>query len=120
LSGDGVFLGFLNGEHLHLTEESLELNPTDRLILYTDGLIDTISPEGVRFDRSGLHSLLKDVSLMPADELCDAVFDALIEYQGTAEQFDDMTLLVVEVDALTPDPSPTGKDHSEKWMEIEK
>jgi len=117
-----VFLGFLNGEYLHLTEKSLELNPADRLILYSDGMIDTISPEGARFNRSGLHNLMKEVGHLPASELCDAVFDGLAEYQGTAEQFDDMTLLVVEVDALTPDPSPTGKgkDHSEKWMEVEK
>ena len=108
LSGDGVVLGFLSSEHLHLTEESLELDPADRLILYTDGLIDTISPEGTRFDRVGLHALLKDVGHLPANELCDAVFNALIEYQGTAEQFDDMTLLVVEVDALIPIPISHG------------
>ncbi len=106
LSGDGVLLGFHSGEHLHLTEESLELNPADRLILYTDGLIDTISPDGTRFDRGGLYTLLKDVGHLPANELCDAVFNALIEYQGTAEQFDDMTLLVVEVDTHIPISSP--------------
>jgi sigma-B regulation protein RsbU (phosphoserine phosphatase) len=100
LPGDGVFLGFLGSEHLHLSEESLELHPDDRLILYTDGLIDTISPHGARFDRSGLHALLRDMAHLPADELCEAVFDALIAYQGIAEQFDDMTLLVVEVESL--------------------
>jgi sigma-B regulation protein RsbU (phosphoserine phosphatase) len=97
LGGDGTILGFLGSEQLHLTEESLELDPADRLILYTDGLTDTTSPQGTRFDREGLQALLKEVSPLPAEELCDTIFEALSEHQGIAEQFDDMTLLVVEV-----------------------
>ena len=103
LEGEGVFLGFLDNEHLHLTEETLRLNPGDRLLLYTDGLIDTTSPEGQRFDRGGLHTLTQEVSHLPASELCVAIFDRLRAYQGQSEQFDDMTLLVVEVDS---NPSP--------------
>lgn len=119
LSGDGVVLGFLSSQDLHLTEESLELNPADRLILYTDGLIDTISPDGARFDRGGLHTLLKDMGHLPANELCDAVFNALSEYQGTAEQFDDMTLLVVEVDAIIPISSPMGRREDRSRIRLE-
>lgn len=99
LKGDGVFLGFLGSEHLHLTEETIELNADDRLILYTDGLTDTTNAKGERFKQDGLCALLKDIGDLPASELCGAIFAALIEYQGTAEQFDDMTLLVVEVDS---------------------
>jgi serine phosphatase RsbU (regulator of sigma subunit) len=31
------------------------------------------------------------------DEICDATFADLLAHQGTAEQFDDMTMLVVGV-----------------------
>jgi sigma-B regulation protein RsbU (phosphoserine phosphatase) len=98
LSGDGVLLGFLRSDDLHLTEESIKLKCGDRLVLFTDGLTDTTSPQGRRFDRKGLHNLLKEVGQLPANDLCDAIFNTLAEYQGTAEQYDDMTLLVVEVD----------------------
>jgi len=121
LSGDGVFLGFLGSEHLHLTEETLQLNPADRLILYTDGLIDTISPEGNRFDRAGLYALMRDIGHLRADKLCDAVFDTLLDYQGTAEQFDDMTLLVAEIETLTtfgePNVTPSFPVNEERVME---
>jgi hypothetical protein len=51
LVGDGVFLGFLDSDNLHLTEETLKLNPGDRLVLYTDGITDTRSPNGELFTR---------------------------------------------------------------------
>jgi len=102
LKGDGVFLGFLSSEYLHLTEETIRLEPADRLILYTDGLTDTGNLAGERFGRNGLHILLKETGQLPANELCETVFNGLTAYQGAAEQYDDMTLLVVEVDpALT-------------------
>jgi RimJ/RimL family protein N-acetyltransferase len=110
LKGDGVFLGFLSSEHLHLTEENIDLAPADRLVLYTDGLTDTANPQGERFAREGLHTLLKDVGEMPAKELCEAVFDGLTAFQGTAEQYDDMTLLVVEV-------NPSRKQGKLDWGE---
>jgi ribosomal-protein-alanine N-acetyltransferase len=106
LKGEGVFLGFVGTEHLHLSEETLWLNPGDRLLLYTDGLIDTTSQEGQRFDRTGLHALIKEVSHLSAQELCAAIFDRLSAYQGSAEQFDDMTLLAVEVGV---DPTPASR-----------
>ncbi len=113
LGGEGAMLGFFGSEQLRLTEESLQLQPNDRLILYTDGLIDITNPEGERFDRFGLHALLEDISQLPATELCETVFDVLFGYQGVAEQFDDMTLLVA---ALNPSPalpaSGEGNQHS--------
>ena len=98
LRGDGVFLGYLDTQDFFLTEESIRLQPGDRLILYTDGLTDTISPSGRRFDLSGFRNLMKDGIRCTATDLCDTVFDRLAEYRQGAEQYDDMTLLVVALD----------------------
>jgi sigma-B regulation protein RsbU (phosphoserine phosphatase) len=110
LKGEGVLLGFLGSEDLFLTEETVKLKPADRLILYTDGLTDTTSPNGTRFDRQGLQNLLRDFIDLPANELCGAIFAALLAFQDNAEQFDDMTLLVVEVNA--PHPNTTDLEKS--------
>ena len=98
LRGDGVFLGYLDTQDFFLTEESIRLQPGDRLILYTDGITDTISPSGRRFDLSGFRNLMKDGIRCTATDLCDTVFDRLAEYRQGAEQYDDMTLLVVALD----------------------
>jgi serine phosphatase RsbU (regulator of sigma subunit) len=66
--------------------------------LYTDGLTDMMAPDGRLFDRARLESLLRRYATLAPAELCDAVFSDLAAYQGTADQFDDTTMLVVSVD----------------------
>jgi sigma-B regulation protein RsbU (phosphoserine phosphatase) len=97
LPGEGMLLGYLDSEQLTLGEDSLELEPGDRLVLFTDGLIDARSPQGQRLKQIGLAELLKASADLPVDGWVQAVFQALARYQGGAEQYDDMTLLAVEV-----------------------
>jgi serine phosphatase RsbU (regulator of sigma subunit) len=98
LSGEGAFLGYLlDTDELHLTEEQVDLAPGDSLVLYTDGLADLLSPDDRPFGLGQLMALLQSYAGWPADELCAALFADLAAYQGSAEQYDDMTALVVEV-----------------------
>ncbi|MBN1202026.1 MAG: SpoIIE family protein phosphatase [Anaerolineae bacterium] len=98
LSGQGAALGLLEPEMLPLFEEQIDLAPGDRLVLYTDGLTDVTSPTGQLFDRGRLIHLLQSYGDMSPDELCAATFDDLTDYQGGTQQFDDMTMLVVQIE----------------------
>jgi sigma-B regulation protein RsbU (phosphoserine phosphatase) len=97
LSGEGTFLGFPDLDELHLSEETLDLVSDDRLVLYTDGLTDVLAPDNKAFGRERLVTLLQAHRALPATELCAATFAALSAFQDTTEQYDDMTMLVVEV-----------------------
>jgi len=98
LGGEGAFLGYLlDTDELRLSEEQVDLAPGDRLVLYTDGLVDALSPDGHPFGLGRLVPLFQSYASLSADELCAAVFADLATYQGTAEQYDDMTMLVIEV-----------------------
>jgi sigma-B regulation protein RsbU (phosphoserine phosphatase) len=98
LGGQGAPLGFLGEDDLHLSEEQAVLVPGDRLVMYTDGLTDVLAPNGRSFDLDQLKSLLQSHASFPPVELCTAVFTELTAYRGTAEQYDDMAMLVMEVE----------------------
>jgi sigma-B regulation protein RsbU (phosphoserine phosphatase) len=97
LGGRGAILGVMEEDELELSEERLDLSKGDRLVLYTDGMCDVLNPQGEFFELHRLQGLLRYRADLPLQELCAAVFAELHGYQGNAEQFDDMTLLVVEV-----------------------
>jgi sigma-B regulation protein RsbU (phosphoserine phosphatase) len=65
--------------------------------MYTDGLTDALAPDGQPFGLNRLASLLQSYAGLPSDGLCAAIFADLVAYQGTAEQYDDMTMLIVDV-----------------------
>ncbi|MCP4541282.1 MAG: SpoIIE family protein phosphatase [Chloroflexi bacterium] len=98
LGGQGAVLGFLDQDELHLSEEQIVLASGDRLVLYTDGLTDVQSPDERLFDLDQLKSVLGSHANLSPSEMCATTFADLAAYQGSAEQFDDMTMLVVRVE----------------------
>jgi sigma-B regulation protein RsbU (phosphoserine phosphatase) len=97
LVGSGAVLGPLEEKDLNLSEENLELLPGDRLVLFTDGLADALDGESEMFEMHRLESTLRESVNLPAEAMCSAVFKAVADFQGEIEQFDDMTMMVVEV-----------------------
>ncbi len=108
LDGLGIALGVLEGELFNLSEEAVELQPRDRLVLYTDGLVDVIAPSGELYDRPRLINLIKKHASLPAARMCEAVLADLAAYRGEAEPFDDMTILVMEVEDISAPNTPEG------------
>ena len=97
LDADGAVLGLLDAAEFRLQEQQVRLSPGDKLVLYTDGLTDVLNPEGQLSQRKKLEGLLRSGSHDSPAALIDRVFAALANFRGAAEQYDDMTMLVVEV-----------------------
>jgi serine phosphatase RsbU (regulator of sigma subunit) len=98
LPGRGIALGVLGPEEFYLTEENISLACKDRLVFFTDGLTDVIAHDEQPFGLPRLKTLFHQHAALPAIELCQAVFTDLAAYHAPADPFDDMTLLVVDVD----------------------
>jgi serine phosphatase RsbU (regulator of sigma subunit) len=97
LDAPGTLLGFLEENEIFLQEARVQLEHGDSIILYTDGMTDALNDAGKEFGRDALQQIALAYSASPAQELGDALFDAVLQHQGAADAFDDMTLLIVQV-----------------------
>lgn len=77
---------------------SVPLEPSDRLLLYTDGVTETENAAGEEFGYQQLERVVRDNRLQPASELSRQVLSELQRWRPAAvNQHDDITLIVVDV-----------------------
>jgi len=76
--------------------ERRQLQPGDRLVLYTDGVTEAQDAEGDFFGRARLREAVRSAGEVDCGGLHEAVQRALREFTGGAEQSDDITLVVAE------------------------
>jgi phosphoserine phosphatase RsbU/P len=79
-----------------LQERSLTIPIGGFMLLYSDGVEDDRNAEGLRFGEDGLTEVVQKFALgQPAQQTCENIYAALIDFQKDAPQFDDVTLLAV-------------------------
>jgi len=96
---NGLMLGiFPEGTYKSLTAA---LNSGDRFILYTDGIPEAPSASGEEFGMERFKDFLRQNSGHSTQELCDLLIQRLTAWcgNGTREQHDDLTLIVVDYKA---------------------
>jgi len=77
---------------------SLHLEPSDRFLLYTDGVTETENAAGEAFGDGQLERVIRNNRLQPAPELSRQVLSELQKWRPAAvTQQDDITLIVVDV-----------------------
>jgi serine phosphatase RsbU (regulator of sigma subunit) len=79
-------------------ERTAEVSPGDVLLLYTDGVQETINQAGDLYgDRRLVERLERTATTRSAREIREAVLSDLWNFKGDAEQLDDITLIVIRV-----------------------
>lgn len=77
---------------------SVPLEPSDRFLLYTDGVTETENAAGEAFGDRQLEQVVYKNRLQPAPELSRQVLSELQRWRPTnVDQQDDITLIVVDV-----------------------
>lgn len=77
------------------TAASLQLQPDDTLVLFSDGITEAEDPDHNLFEVSGLSEALACCHEMALDQLQESVLEAVQTFTRGANQSDDLTLLVV-------------------------
>jgi len=77
---------------------SVPMEPSDRILLYTDGVIEPENAAGEAFGDRRLEQVVSDNRAQPAAELSLHLLSELRKWQpATMNQQDDITLIVVDV-----------------------
>ena len=94
LDRGGTLIGL--GSDLPFEEGRTRLEPGDRLVLYTDGLVEHRSAGGEAFGEERLLAELERAAELDLGELGSSLVEALLHHGGDAPFRDDVTLLCVE------------------------
>jgi serine phosphatase RsbU (regulator of sigma subunit) len=90
----GRAIGVFND--VNLTEQEVSLAPGDALILYTDGVVEARSPDGLFFGEERLMALLRSSVALDASTIAGRIEDAVLNFQKQALR-DDVAVLVLRV-----------------------
>jgi sigma-B regulation protein RsbU (phosphoserine phosphatase) len=84
-------------------EVSLRCRRGDVFLFFSDGILDATSSKGDMFGRHRLQDIAKANANRSAEELVDAIFNAVSTHAEGVEAFDDQTIVALKV------KGPTGK-----------
>jgi serine phosphatase RsbU (regulator of sigma subunit) len=81
-----------------LEEERVELSPGDVIVLYTDGITEAMNPNSDLFGESRLSRIVEEHGHLDSDELRERIMREIEAFVGSADQHDDMTMILLKVD----------------------
>lgn len=92
---DGTMLGIMKG--LPYKHNTLNVKSGDRILLYTDGVIEAHNPENKLYGEDRLIELFKNCSNLSEEETIDAIYKDIDLFADGTAQFDDITMMVLTI-----------------------
>ena len=90
----GFVIGGIDG--MKYKGYELQMNPGDKLFLYTDGVPEATDGEKEMFGTERMIATLNEHQNEEPDEILESVHREVDRFVGEAEQFDDLTMLCLE------------------------
>ena len=100
---DGMVLG-LNldaGETFErlLCEETMPIHEGDMFLFFTDGISEAMNSADDCFGEARLGRIVEEHAHLPSDQLRERILREIAAFVGDAPQHDDMTLILLRIDA---------------------
>lgn len=94
LGQGGLPIGILPGAYYDTVDFSFA--PGDRLVIYSDGLVEAENPNEQPFSQERLQALILDSAGRKAVELLSVIDRSLRKWRGSGKLDDDVTVLILE------------------------
>ncbi len=79
-----------------IDEQSIHLSPGGVILLYSDGVTETVNPKGDEFGLESLNHTMRVNRRLPPQDLCDKLWQNVKSHGGDAAQQDDFTTVVIK------------------------
>ena len=106
LAPDGLVLGLHGFERQFaelLEEHQMAVQPGDVAVLFTDGVTEAMNEQDDMFGEARLARLLEEDVADSSDALHERILRDVDAFVGTADQHDDMTMVLLRIDEVVPD-----------------
>ena len=94
--GDNFPLGIL--DEANYLETRIQLESGDKIIFYTDGIVEAMNGEKELFGFERLNASVEQAAEKGARDMLDTILVDVEKFVGDAEQHDDMTIIAISVD----------------------
>jgi phosphoserine phosphatase RsbU/P len=90
----GTWLGIADNLEKHLQDTSVQIQEGDVVLLFTDGITEATNEKGEMYGQSKLAHALNQYADLPVGRIVEKIIVDVRAFQ--AEQYDDMTLVVMK------------------------
>jgi sigma-B regulation protein RsbU (phosphoserine phosphatase) len=89
-----VPIGLFSDQKFSSTQ--LRTSPGDSLVIYTDGISESESPDGAQYGAASMEKLLVACREMPSRELVDRCLKEVLTFRAGSPRLDDQALMVLQ------------------------
>lgn len=93
----GIFIGAFEDAWETYEEKEVQLMPGDRVVFYTDGVVEARNPQGEQYGVKRVEDTVSFSSALPPEKLAKIMVNDVKTYCADHPLTDDMSILVLEV-----------------------
>lgn len=97
LHSRGTLIGCFSHDFANFEEDTVQLLSGDRLLLYTDGIIEVLNPKEEMLGSPRLKSFVLENQHLGIEELLEQIYELVHEWSGDSGVGDDITMMGLEV-----------------------
>lgn len=106
LDAEGFGLGMFSS--VTFEEKRMPVESGDKIILYTDGVVDSRNDKGSMFGQERLIQRVRENPSANSYRLTHFLVEEIEEFAGDTPRQDDLTILIIEIEEPGARPEPNG------------